>query len=281
MQNTKQFFRWILIPSFIFLFFQVLPRVIPVAAQLQYNIARTLAIDDKNAVDGDIVALSLTKKETLIRSIMIFDPRMYGVLIANPVMVYRTLPTIPVTREGDALVNVTTLGGSITIGDYVTSSPIPGKGERAEGVAGYMLGIALDNFDGKGASQSADYKGKKYPIGKIKVSIGIGPASPLITKAAGGILGTLKQLATAIMFNISTSKQTERIIRYILAILLVIIIIYISYKTFGRNVTKGMESIGRNPLAKGTIQTMITLNIILLAISCIAGVALALVIISL
>jgi hypothetical protein len=265
---------------FILIFFQILPWISPVAAQLQYNIAKTLAIDDKNAVDGDIMSLS-TKPETLVRSTVLSDSRMYGVLEAKPVIVYRTLPTLAVARDGDVMVNVTTHGGAIVVGDYITSSPIAGKGEKGQGVTGYMLGIALDNFDGKNVKQSADYQGKKYPMGRIKVTIGIGPASPVITKASGGIMGTLKQLATAIMFNISTSQQAERIIRYILAVIVAVVIIYVSYRAFGKNVTQGLESIGRNPLAKGTIQAMITLNIILLAISCIAGVALALVIISL
>ena len=273
-------FQWVTIACFMLVFFQVLPWVSPVSAQLQYNIAKTLTIDDKGAVDGDIMSLT-TKKETITRSAVMFDPRMYGVLIAHPVMVYRTLPTLAVARDGDAIVNVTMMGGAITVGDYVTSSPIAGKGQKAEGVAGYMMGVALDNFDGKGATQSAEYQGEKYALGRIKVSIGIGPASPVLTKAAGGLLGTLKQMATAIMFNISTSKQAERIVRYILAVLVAVIIIYISYRAFGKNVTQGLESIGRNPLAKTSIQAMITLNIILLAISCIAGVALALVIISL
>lgn len=255
--------------------------VSPVFAQgVQFNIARTIPIEDKAAIDGDIVSLS-PKVESLIRSTKSFDERMYGVLNVDPMMVYRTLKSLPVAKQGEVMMNVTTLGGAITVGDYVTSSEIAGKGQRAEGLAGYMVGVAMGNFDGKNASQSADFKGKKYPMGRVKVNVGIGPASPVITKAAGGILGTLRQLATAIMFNIAASKQAERIIRYILAILIAVIIIYVSYKTFGANVTKGMEAIGRNPLAKGSIQAMITMNIILLVISVIAGVALSLVVISL
>jgi hypothetical protein len=250
------------------------------AQGLQFNIARTIIIDDKDAVDGDIMSLA-PKKETLVRSAKNSDERMFGVLISNPVMVYRTLSTLPVARDGEATVNVTMLGGAIEVGDYITSSPIAGKGQKAEGVAGYMVGVALSAFDGESASASADLNGKKYAVGRVKINVGIGPASPVITKAAGGLLGTLKQLATAILFNISTSKQAERIIRYILAVLIAVIIIYVSYRTFGRNVTKGIEAIGRNPLAKASIQTMITLNIILLAVSVIAGIALSLVVISL
>jgi hypothetical protein len=250
------------------------------AQDLQFNIARTIIIDDKDAVDGDIMSLA-PKKETLVRSAKNSDERMFGVLITNPVMVYRTLSTLPVARDGEAVVNVTMMGGAIEVGDYITSSPIAGKGQKAEGVAGYMVGVALSTFDGKNASASADFSGKKYAIGRVKVNVGIGPASPVITKAAGGILGTVKQFATAVLFNISTSKQAERIIRYTLAVLIALLIIYVSYRTFGRNVTKGIEAIGRNPLAKGSIQTMITLNIILLGISVVAGIALSLVVISL
>lgn len=284
MLSRSKLFYWVAFVAFILLLVQFASWRAPVYAQnlqsLQFNIARTLVIDDKAAVDGDIMSLA-QKKESLVRSAKDSDERMFGVLIANPVMVYRTLPTTPVARDGEAIVNVSMLGGAITVGDYITSSQIAGKGQKAEGVAGYMVGVALGNFDGKGATQSATFKGKKYPMGQVKINVGIGPASPVLTKAAGGLLGTLRQLATAIVFNISTSKQAERIIRYILAVLIAVVIFYISYRTFGTNVTKGIEAIGRNPLAKGTIQAMVTLNIILLIVSCLAGVALALVIISL
>ncbi len=281
MRTSGKFLFWASGVLFVIFLLELASWLHPVMAQgLQFNIARTLTIDDKGAVDGDIATL-ISKVETLARSTKAYDEHMYGVLEADPVMVYRTLPTLAVARDGEAAVNVTLLGGPIAVGDYVTSSPIAGKGQKAEGIAGYMLGVALENFDGKGATASADYSGKKYAMGRVKVSIGIGPASPIMTQAAGGFLGTLKQISTAILFNISTSKQTERIIRYILAVIIAVVIFYISYRTFGRNVTMGLEAIGRNPLAKGSIQAMITLNIILLAISCIAGVALALVIISL
>ncbi|HUD19767.1 MAG TPA: hypothetical protein VMR81_04965 [Patescibacteria group bacterium] len=275
------FFQWVIVGCQLLVVGCWLLVASPVFAQgLQFNLARTLAISDKNAGDGDIVSLSNTA-ETLSLSTKSYDERMYGVLVADPVMVYRTSANIPVSRQGDAIVNVSMMGGAIGVGDYITSSEIPGKGQKAEGIAGYMLGVALSSFDGKGATQSATYQGKTYALGRVSASIGIGPASPVITKAAGGIFGTLKQIATAIMFNISSSKQAERIIRYILAVLIAVIVIYVSYRTFGANVTKGMEAIGRNPLAKSSIQAMITLNVVLLAISCIAGVVLSLVVISL
>src|SRR3989304_4952505 len=90
-----------------------------------FNIAQTLNILDAGAVDGDIVSLS-DQNESVVRTNKSYDERMHGVLVARPVMVYRTLDSIPVSRAGIAYVNVTTLGGPIKVGDYITSSEIPG-----------------------------------------------------------------------------------------------------------------------------------------------------------
>lgn len=259
----------------------VLAGLHPVSAQgVLFNAARTLVIDDKDAVTGDIVSLG-TANETVSRSKKIFDERMYGVLVVDPVILYRTLSTLPVVHQGDVVVNVTLLGGPILVGDYITSSPIAGKGQKAEGINGFMLGVALTNFDGKNTTTTVDFEGKKYPAGTIKVNVGIGPASPVLMKTASGFLGSIQQLAGSGLFKINVDKQAEKVVRYVLAILIAIIIILVNYRLFGHNVTTGIEAMGRNPLAKQSIQAMIVFNIILLALSCIAGVVLSLVIISL
>ncbi len=263
------------------MFLFVLAGLHPANAQgILFNAARTLIIDDKDAVTGDIVSLG-TANETVSRSKKIFDERMYGVLVVDPIILYRTLSTLPVVHQGDVVVNVTLLGGPILVGDYITSSPLAGKGQKAEGINGYMLGIALTNFDGKNTTTSVDFEGKKYPTGTVKVSVGIGPASPVLMKTASGLLGSLQQLAGSGLFKINVDKQAEKVVRYVLAILISIIIISVNYRLFGHNVTTGIEAMGRNPLAKQSIQAMIVFNIILLALSCIAGVILSLVIISL
>lgn len=245
----------------------------------QFNIAHTLTIKDTEAVDGDIMSLT-EENETLVRSKVANDEKMYGVLIATPVMVYRTRDTLPVARSGEVYCNVSTLGDPIKVGDYITSSSIPGTGMKAPDLTGYMVGIALESFDGKtGTPITAE--GKTVQSGKIKIAVGIGPASPVQIKAAGGIMGTLRQLATALLYNIRTSKQFERIIRYIIAALVAIITILVNFRTFGRNITKGIEAIGRNPLAKVSIQSMIIVNVILIAIVSMGGIVLALAILSL
>jgi len=243
-----------------------------------FTIANTFEIADAEAVDGDVMSLNAEAK--LVRSVKTSDDKMYGVLVAEPQVVYRTTNDIPVVRNGTAYVNVSTAGGPIAIGDYITTSALAGKGMKAPDTSGYMLGAALAPFDGKeGIPVTVD--GKQAMQGKLLVAIGIGPASPILFKAGGGIMGTIKQLVNAVMYNIGTSKQFERITRILLAAIIAILVIYISFRTFGKNITRGIEAIGRNPLAKNAIQAMIIMNVILILVVSIGGIILALVIVSL
>ena len=268
-----------------FLIFLVTAHIagVPVFAQqqseTQFNIAHTLAISDPEAADGDIVSLSVGDG-SLVRTTKAYDEKMYGVLVQNPVMVYRTLDTLPVTRSGDVFINVTTMGGPIAVSDYITSSPIAGKGQRASELNGYMIGVALSSFDGTDGTP-VDNGGKSYQLGHVKVAVGIGPASPVVIKAAGGVLGTLKQIVTAVLYNISVSKDLEKIIRYLIAAIVATAIVYTGYRAFGVNISKGIEAIGRNPLARVTIQSMIIVNVIMLLLVCLGGILLSLAIVSL
>jgi hypothetical protein len=245
-----------------------------------FNIAQTMTIIDKEAIDGDIMSLT-DKPDEITRSAKAYDEKAYGVLVDSPVMVYRTNDSIPVVRNGIAQINVTTLGGAIRIGDFITSSPIAGKAQKAEDLSGYMVAVALEAFDGKSNATQVTFEKKTYQAGKIKAAVGIGPASPALIKAAGGLFGTLIAITKAIIYNINTSKSTERLLRLILAALIALLIVYIAFRTFGKNITKGIEAIGRNPLAKGSIQAMIIMNIILIAAVSLGGIVLALIIISL
>lgn len=245
----------------------------------EFNIALTITIVDRLAVNGDIMSLS-DDNIRLNRSKIPYDTQMYGVLVENPQIVYRTSSDMPISRSGNAMVNVTNLDGPIKIGDFITSSEIPGKGQKGGDQGGYMVGIALAPFDGT-KGEIINYKGQQYRQGQILTAIGVGPASPVLIKAIGGIMGTLRQLIQAIIYNIGVSRLLDRFIRYVIAALVAVTAIYISFRSWGRNVNKGIEAIGRNPLAKASIQAMIVLNIVLIVIVSLAGVVLALVIISL
>lgn len=239
------------------------------------NIARTLGITDQAAIEGDIVSLTQNTDE-LELSKTVGDAKMYGVLVLDPLVVYRTNENIPVVTNGEVLVNVTTLGGPIVQGDFVTSSEIAGKGMRAESnLRGYMLGYALTGL-GEGEGTEFQYQDKTLRQGQVRVLLNIRP----ISYTGGNIFATLQQAQAASVDIIRDQRSRDRYFRYFIALLIVIFTVYFSYRTFGKNVSKGIEGIGRNPLAKTSIQAMIVLNMILIGAVCLGGMILALLVIS-
>lgn len=240
------------------------------------DVARTLGITDLDHTEGDIVSLTNNQDETELSKVA-GDSRMFGVLVASPLVVYRTTSDIPVVSSGEVEVNVTSLNGPILQGDFITSSEIPGKGQKATtDMRGYMLGYALSSL-GEGDGESLNYKGKEYRQGKIRVLVNIRP----ISFTGGNVFATLQQAQAASLDIIQDQKTRDRYFRYFIALLIVATTVYFSYRAFGKNVTKGIEGIGRNPLAKVSIQSMIVLNMILIGAVCIGGMVLALLVISL
>src|SRR3990167_9483030 len=108
-------------------------------------------IADVDAKESDIL---VSTDKGLFRAEKSFDNKMFGVVQEKPILVYRDIENKgkPVVRTGVATVNVTTLNGAISYGDYITSSTIAGIGQKAS-ESGYVLGIALAAFDGKDAPQ--------------------------------------------------------------------------------------------------------------------------------
>lgn len=245
-----------------------------------FGVATTHTVEEKTTEDGDIVSLS-SETGNLRLSTLGYDEKMFGVIVLSPAVVLRTIGlNTPIVRSGEVRVNVTTLNGSIGIGDYVTSSPIPGKGQKATDFTGYILGIALEPF-GQTDGTLVDFEGQEVAQGKVLVAVGISASTPFIKKVSGGFLGSLRYTGELFLYMFTATRQSERIMRYILAVLVALVSLYLSFRSFGHNVTKGIESIGRNPLAKGSIQTMIMVNVILIAVVSLGGILLSLIIISL
>lgn len=240
------------------------------------DVARTLGISDEAAIEGDIVSIT-NNVDQLELAKTPGDARMYGVLVRDPLVVYRTNDTIPVVTRGEVMVNVTTFGGPILQGDYITSSEISGKGMKADtNLRGYMLGYALTGMNEE-EGEPLTYKDKTLRQGQVRVLLNIRP----ISYTGGNIFATLQQAQASSMDIIKDSNTRDRYFRYLIALLIVVFTVFFSYKTFGKNVSKGIEGIGRNPLAKGSIQAMIVLNMILIGVVCIGGMVLALLVISL
>lgn len=231
----------------------------------------------EDAASGDIV--SLNQEGLLIRTQVENDTRMFGVVNLNPTLVIRGKSGLPVSRSGQITVNITTLGGPVIPGDYITSSLIPGKGQKASQLSGYMLGVALEPFAETDGVET-DFEGKKIREGTLRVEVGIGPASPVLIKAQGGIFGTFKQLLANALYNLSVSQKLDRVIRYFIAALVALTVVFVNFFTFGKNISRGIEAIGRNPLAKYAIQSMIIVNVLMIVVVTIGGVFVSLAILT-
>ena len=249
-------------------------RTLAVGVRFDIAVTRETAED---AVNGDIV--SLNEEGLLVRSKVESDTKMFGVVNQNPSLVVRGKSGLPVSRSGQIIVNVTTLGGPVIPGDYITSSVIPGKGKKAQDISGYMLGVALEPFTETDGTET-DFEGKKIREGTLRVEVGIGPASPVLIKAQGGLFGTFKQLITNAFYNLSVSQKLDKIIRYFIAGLVALSVLFLNFFTFGKNISRGIEAIGRNPLAKYAIQSMIIVNVLMIVAVTIGGVFVSLAILT-
>lgn len=232
-------------------------------------------IADEEVLDGDILTAT---DQGLVRSTTSFDNKMFGVLQEQPLLLYRT-PDVegkPVIRSGIAQINVTTLNGTISYGDYITSSTISGKGQKAT-ESGYVVGLALAAFDGTNAPQ-IDGPNGKVASGKIPVAIRVEYAELTNPRYAGRFFGFI---GSAFLENVRDPKQFGSVVRYIAAGLVVLLSFTFGFLTFSRSIVKSIEALGRNPLARSTIQLSIVINIILLLVTGIVGIVASILIIRL
>lgn len=229
------------------------------------EVTSTYPIADEDAIPGDILSAA---EGGLKRSTQGFDPKMFGIIQNLPLMVYRTeAGGQPVVRSGTAQVNVTTLNGPIKYGDYITSSSITGKGQKAS-ESGYVLGIALADFDGQGAETIQGPLGA-VGLGTIPVAIRVEYAELSNPRFAGRLFGFVGQ---SVLENVRDPKQLGNVVRYVAAGLIILLSFTFGFLTFSRSIAKSVEALGRNPLAKSTIQLSMIINIALLVVTAVVGI---------
>ena len=234
------------------------------SAHAQLEIAETYDVP-KEAVDGDII--SYTDKKVVLSS-REYDDKIFGAIETSPLVAYRRQDNtgLPVVRNGSAEINVTTINGPIKTGDFITSSSMPGKGEKAI-VSGYIIGVALADFGDKDG-EAVNYTppsgeggggARQIRSGKINVAIKIEYAELNTARNANRLFDILNG---ALFQSVQDPEKFVNIIRYIAAGLAVLISFLIGFFTLARTIPKGIEALGRNPLARATIQFGIILNII-------------------
>lgn len=229
------------------------------AAETSSGVAISIPIADKKAKDGSI--LSSTPKGYMMSTIP-YDSSTYGVLVDNPALFVEHAQSSdpklkPVMTSGKAYVLVATLNGTIKANDFITTSRIPGIGQKAS-INGFIVGTALESYTNKDPKK----------IGKILVSI-----DPRYN-------GSFLSIRTDILQAIKEAKGAPLVspfssIRLILAIIVVIISFVLGFIYFGRVTRTGIEAMGRNPLAGRMIELSLVFHLSLTVVIIASGLGIA------
>lgn len=244
----------------IFITFALLPAAlvcltIPTFAQelRSGQIATNMEVKEVGAKTGDILTKS---NDGLVKSKAAYDKNLFGVVIENPNVVFNkpAKGLVPVISYGETLVRVSDSAGKIKSGDFITSSKTPGIGQKAI-ESGFILGKALQDL--------------KEKEGLINVFVNIQYRNIEAEPSFGKIFTFL---ATAI----ERPENLPEVLRYLFALLVGGGAFFLGFVSFGRSLRTGVEAIGRNPLARTSIQVAMLLNLTGITLLTAAGVGLAL-----
>jgi hypothetical protein len=218
------------------------------------SIANTYVVSGGVPEPGDLISFDRSVQEFRLAD-GVDDANLFGVVVSEPAIVLRSrVGGVSVVTEGEAIVNVTNVNGPVAAGDYISSSAVPGKAQKAAVDASFVLGTALESFSGV-ASTSVGGGSPGLYTGSIRALLAVGPhkQQAVSTTSASGAVVVDEDV-------VSVSTPISRLIKYILASLIVFGTIYLAFKNFTANLKDSVVSVGRNPLAKASIQSMVVLN---------------------
>jgi hypothetical protein len=218
------------------------------AQQFSTGIARYANVEGSNPQDGDIITATSTGFALAQKP---YDSKVQGVIVDKPAIYFQSSDDAgkkyTYLSEGDVVVRVSTVNGTIRRGDVLTTSEKPGIAMKAA-KSGYIIGTAQEDY----AAPSPER------IGKIRMAFGV-----RYVAAREGLSTSLFDI-----FNLSamaTYEQPLTVFKYVLAGIIAIISLCFGFLYFGRIAAMGIEALGRNPLASRMIQLGIFLNVVLTA----------------
>lgn len=202
---------------------------------------------DEPLEPGWVVALKNDDTNSVERAPSADTSRMYGVVI-DPSQVPFTIQRkegdqIFVAASGTFQVFVTSQNGEINPGDFISMSPTDGIAAKAVSRQTYVLGKAVEKFDGKNNIITKSSDGSV--IGRIKVTIT--PGKNPLTKNDVAVPSVLKTLGDSI------AGRDTAAIRIYTALAIFLITSIVSSVVLWVGVRGGMIAIGRNPLSRGYI----------------------------
>lgn len=190
----------------------------------------------------------------------------HGVVVAAndaPVTLAQDGQKVFVSNVGQFDVLVSTQNGAINSGDYVSVSSLAGIGMKTTDREPFIIGRALNNFDGTQNTISTveikDSTGKTRPvqIGRIRVDIVVTAKNPLLKETEPNIPELLRKASETL-----AGKPVNATRAYIGLIVFVITTIVAMSLLYG-GVRSAITSIGRNPLSRksilrGMVQVILT-----------------------
>jgi hypothetical protein len=220
------------------------------------QVASNVEVTDSGAGAGDILSKG---GGGLTRSTEAYDRNIFGVVVENPSIVLNqeTPTTMPVISYGEALVNVSNQNGEIQRGDFVTSSSKAGVGQKSTD-SGFVLGKALEDLTGS-SGQISVFVNIQYRAVENRPSFG--------------------RIFTFLSSTMEKPENLPEVLRYLFALLVGGGTFFFGFFFFARSLRTGVEAVGRNPMAKTSIQLAMFVNLAGIFILTAAGVALALFII--
>lgn len=231
------------------------------AVRADFPVAEHLEVADQEAREGHIIT---SKNEGLVRSKTPYDKAMVGVVILFPTIAIhpKTETSRAIISGGENLVLVSRKNGDIKRGDFITSSEDAGVGQKAT-QTGFILGVANQDFPSEGNDGET---------GLIKVAVNI-----QFNVLEGSTVGLpfLEQIGQGFLNNLDNPTEFVRLSRYVIAALVAIITILIAFFSFARSVRNGIEAMGRNPLARKSIQAGMIINAFLTSVIALFGLAVA------
>ena len=201
-----------------------------IESQFKGTIGIPVRIEGINIKTGDIISLIDGR---YVLSNESYDPSVAGVVANNPTLVVGNLQndqSYVIVSSGVVPVRVSTLGGPILAGDYITTSLIPGIGTKAEQF-GIVIGTALEDYTTSNPEE----------IRSIAVNLDIG--------------------TYGLLTNLASNPRVA--FRYVLAFVVAAASIIAGFVYFGKVAQSGVESLGRNPLAARLIYVSVLFHLLL------------------
>lgn len=211
---------------------------------------------------GIVVALGSNPNEVIIAPAGDLK-KMYGVVIdptESPVSLSSDTQKTFVATSGKHGVLVTNQKGSIKTGDFVSLSLVDGIAAKATKDQGFILGRALEPFDGKNKVISTV---AGVTVGRITVDVS--PRGNPLQKSSAAIPEPLKRVSESIAGNpVGTVKIYIALVVLLASATIAGILITVGVRS-------GIVSIGRNPLSRKSIMRGLTQAVLMAILIFIVG----------